>query len=307
MMKIVAGLGDVEAFEAYVQAGADELFCGCMPFEWLDRYGVVSPLNRREVLLYPVQIASMTDMRILARLSERDHVPVAVTMNSTCYAPVQYPLIAHMVRELADMGFERFILADPALMLHLRLSGSTVKFHLSGEFGQFSRASLKAVEEFGISRYIFPRKTDPDEMAACIGEWPDREYEAFVLNERCYYTGAMCHSLHCDEMPHLCRIPWRMGGVETPVSFPEASDRDTDADALGASGCGLCALSALERAGVTHLKLVGRGNLRERMVRDISALKRALSESERPEAIRAALFPNGCPGTCYYGDNHEYT
>ena len=26
------------------------------------------------------------------------------------------------------------------------------------------------------------------------------EYEAFILNERCHYTGAFCSSLHCDEL-----------------------------------------------------------------------------------------------------------
>ena len=26
------------------------------------------------------------------------------------------------------------------------------------------------------------------------------EFEAFVLNEMCQFTGAFCNSLHCDEM-----------------------------------------------------------------------------------------------------------
>ena len=34
------------------------------------------------------------------------------------------------------------------------------------------------------------------------------EFEAFVLNRLCQFTGAFCNSLHCDELGHLCRVPY---------------------------------------------------------------------------------------------------
>ena len=54
----------------------------------------------------------------------------------------------------------------------------------------------------------------------------------------------------------------------------------------GKSGCALCALPQLEAAGITHLKLVGRGNYVEDMIRDIRNLKAALGvleENQREE------------------------
>lgn len=33
-MKITAGLGSVDDYVRYVKAGADELFCGYVPFSW---------------------------------------------------------------------------------------------------------------------------------------------------------------------------------------------------------------------------------------------------------------------------------
>ena len=294
-MKIVAGLGSLRDYDAYVDAGADELFCGCVPLDWLEQYGVTVPLNRREVLLYPTQIASMSDMRILARLSRADHVPVAVTFNSTCYAPAHYPAILRMMGELLDMGIQRFILADPALMLR---PPEGCRIHVSGEWGEFSRASLDFLRAFHPARLIFHRKVTPEEMRACQSAMPGVEYEAFVLNERCYYTGAMCNSLHCDEMPHLCKLPWRLGGVSEPLECRQAEPFEPDPDVPGASGCGLCAIEALRDAGVTHLKLVGRGNLPERMARDIRFLKKAL---ELPaDRRKEVLFPVGCGGACYY-------
>ena len=50
-MKIVAGLGSIDEYETFVKAGADEFFCGYVPFSWAEKYGVIHPLNRREVLL----------------------------------------------------------------------------------------------------------------------------------------------------------------------------------------------------------------------------------------------------------------
>ena len=49
-MKITAGLGSVDDYIPYVEAGADEFFCGYVPYEWMKNGGLTYPLNRREVL-----------------------------------------------------------------------------------------------------------------------------------------------------------------------------------------------------------------------------------------------------------------
>lgn len=282
-MKITAGLGTLEQYDAYVEAGADELFCGVVPFEWLEKYGVMLPLNRREVLLYPTQIASMEDMRLLSRMAERDRVPVAVTMNSFCYNPEALSDAARLMEELTQMGFTRFIVSDPALLLKLP-AGCTA--HISGEWGEMSRASMEWFRNKPVSRVIFHRKVTIPEMAACASVLPDLEYEAFLMNERCFYTGAYCNSLHCDELPHICRIPWVMGGAEEPVAAEEAARGGSD-------GCGLCAIEALWKAGITHLKIVGRGDTTEHMVKTIKTVKDALINPSAVDKIH-------CGGACYY-------
>ena len=45
-MKITSGLGSIDDYPRYVRAGADELFCGYVPFSWSEKYGTVLPLNR---------------------------------------------------------------------------------------------------------------------------------------------------------------------------------------------------------------------------------------------------------------------
>lgn len=38
-MKIVAGLGAVDEYIRFAEAGADEFFCGYVPYEWSREYG----------------------------------------------------------------------------------------------------------------------------------------------------------------------------------------------------------------------------------------------------------------------------
>ena len=74
-MKIVAGFGFVDEYIPYVQAGADELFCGYVPYNWTKKYGTVLPLNRREVLAYNVQLGSFSELEILSAMIRKYRKP----------------------------------------------------------------------------------------------------------------------------------------------------------------------------------------------------------------------------------------
>ena len=102
-------------------------------------------------------------------------------------------------------------------------------------------------------------------------------------------------------------------------------ETEPDGYVTGATGCGLCALYDLKKAGVTHLKIVGRGNYAEYAKRDIMQARRALrilAEVEGMEAglaekgseqagadlqaaryqkrVQTELFRGGCTKNCYY-------
>ena len=154
------------------------------------------------------------------------------------------------------------------------------------------------------------------------------------MNELCQFTGAFCNSLHCDEMGYLCRVPYLLTcikngqqrndyitcgkatsdrddipGKETPsIEIPAEDDTGY---LPGASGCGLCALYRLKEAGITHLKLVGRGNYTDFMEKDIRNLRRALdiikaskTEKDYINSMKKILFPYGCSGNCYYRQHY---
>lgn len=324
-MKIVAGLGSIDEYETFVKAGADEFFCGYVPFSWAEKYGVIHPLNRREVLFYNVQIGSMSELQILKKMVDYYGKPVTLTFNSLYYTGEQYPVIAEIITQCMAAGFENFIIADPALMLYLRQQKINCGIHLSGETAEVNRGMLEQMLPFGIRRVIFHRKNSLEDMQSCIKEagFP-HEYEAFILNELCHFSGAFCNSLHCDELTHLCRVPYELGNLhkkeETDAAQKDVAETDRiqgkegkglpldeDGYLTGSTGCGLCALYRMKQVGITHLKLVGRGNYTDFMEKDIRQLRKALdilensdSEAQYQKKMKASLFPDGCSQNCYY-------
>lgn len=324
-MKIVAGLGSIDEYETFVKAGADEFFCGYVPFSWAEKYGVIHSLNRREVLFYNVQIGSMSELQILKKMVDYYGKPVTLTFNSIYYTGEQYPVIAEIITQCMAAGFENFIIADPALMLYLRQQKINCGIHLSGETAEVNRGMLEQMLPFGIRRVIFHRKNSLEDMQSCIKEadFP-HEYEAFILNELCHFSGAFCNSLHCDELTHLCRVPYELGNLhkkeETDAAQKDVAETDRiqgkegkglpldeDGYLTGSTGCGLCALYRMKQVGITHLKLVGRGNYTDFMEKDIRQLRKVLdilensdSEAQYQKKMKASLFPDGCSRNCYY-------
>ena len=339
-MKITSGLGSIDDYPRYVRAGADELFCGYVPFSWSEKYGTVLPLNRREVLNYNVQIGSFSELEILANMVQKYQKPVHLAFNSLYYRQEQYEEITQIIQQCRSIGFESYILADPALLVYLRKEKIDCEVHLSGDLGTVNSAMTEVFAKEYPKRIIFQRKNTISEMRAVIRhitaqkeaarkEWTyPTEFEAFALNELCQFSGAFCNSLHCDEMGYLCRVPY----WKKPMSFSESklekqeknrpgenisiSEWDSASELMnpvsedgylcGATGCGLCTLKQLSDAGITHLKLVGRGNYTNFMERDIRNLRRMLeiledssTEEEYIRAMKAELFPNGCSHMCY--------
>ena len=123
-MKITAGLGCADDYIRFCEAGADECFCGYVPLAWAERYGLLSPLNRREVNFYNVQIGAKSELEILRGMVQAYGKRVHLTFNSLYYTPEQYSVLADIIAQCMELGFESFILADPALLVYLRRNKS---------------------------------------------------------------------------------------------------------------------------------------------------------------------------------------
>ncbi len=328
-MKLVAGLGSIEDYERFADAGVSEVFVGYIPNNFYEKYKMILPANRREVFFYHVQISSFEDMRILADMMKKRKVPVSVAFNALYYSTEQMEDVYQIMVSLKEIGFERFILSDLFFLSFLKEKKFQASIEISGEFGEMNLDSVKLLcSEFGvdpgISRIIFPRKTSLQSMKCVISgmnskkHYWNREapldqpltYEAFFLNENCQFSGGYCNSMHCDEMPHMCLVPYELKTLVreavTCESYSEGETQELDEKLPGTTGCGLCNLWDLKEAGITHLKIVGRGLSPDCVVNDIRVAKRALKilakESSKEtyiEKMKREIFRSGCPENCY--------
>lgn len=293
-MKITVGLGSIDDYIDYVEAGAEEIFLGYVPLEWTLKYGQLMPLNRREVRYYNVQVGSESEMRILKKMVDVYKVPVAITCNGLYYRPEQYEEIHKYIEHCVDLGFNRFIIADMALLAYLTTKeiASEIEIHVSGELSEMNGYTLELIKKMNITRVIFNRKTTIDEMKKMISANPEIQYEAFAMNEKCHFQGAFCSSLHCDEMLHVCRLPYRVEG-------------QSEIQSETGEGCSLCKIGELERAGVNYLKIVSRGNYSESTIKDIKILKKVMEMGHKLdrsdyEMLLKDEFRKKCSKNCYY-------
>jgi len=332
MMKVVTPLSDISSYEPLVEAGADEFFCGFIPFEWLKVYSSVLPLNRRENHAISWNICTLSSMKILRKMVEYYKVPVKITFNAHYYIESQYPVLIDIVKKLLESGFNNFIIADIAFIMYLRDKGFDCNIHLSGEAEVYNRMSIRFLDRFNIARYVFPRKTPIENMKSCISNSGvlNKEYEAFILNALCQFSGGFCNALHCDELQPICSMPQKISktngsqgkfaAVENTIRIKEIVDsgiraktegKTTDSDKnkipFGLEGCGVCKIKELMDIGVTHLKIVGRGYSLDSLINDVKNVREIINTAaiyddygKFENAVKENYFKNKCPEYCYY-------
>ena len=195
-MKLTVGLGSVDEYIRFSEAGADEFFCGYVPYSWTQKYDTMMPLNRREVLCSNVQLGAFSELEILSSMIRDYQRPVHLTFNSLFYLPEQYPEITKIMKACMCLGFQSYIIADPALILYLREHNIDCEIHLSGETGEVNSQMVDFFQQFSLKRVIFHRKNSFDDMKAVIdaekshgGLRAETDFEAFILNEMCQFTG----------------------------------------------------------------------------------------------------------------------
>lgn len=326
-MKLVVPLSNVEQFEMLKQHGADEFYVGFMPYEWLEKYRTVQSLNRREYMFTGSNICTFDSMITLSKMASYYQTKVKITLNSHFYVDEQYDFILSYIEKLMTVGFDEFIIADLWLAVLLKEKGIPCKIHFSGEIETLNHDAIDLYGNYQIRRVVFPRKISLEDMRACIAnnKLNGIEYEAFVLNSLCRYSGGFCNSIHCDNMPAVCGIPHSVHRYsEDDPEFQNVADRINKKMAsdrikneiihtgsikrkhkFGSSGCGVCKIKALQNIGVTHLKIVGRGYGTSKLVSDVKMLSEIMrllpekSEEDFAACVRDTYIHNQCT-KCYY-------
>lgn len=293
-MKILAPVGAVDEVAMLTGSGAEELYCGLSPQEWLEKYNLAVWLNRRGPKSGNLQ--TFAQLKSVVDTAHSFQVPVFLTLNAPYYTADQHPHLLEFCRRAEACGVDAFIISDLGLMLALGEAQVAVPIHVSSVAATLNSATVRFYQELGVTRIIFPRSLGIPEMSQIISNCgTDLEYECFVLNDGCVYEESFCHTTH-NVAGAFCTTPWTyawqteqgrpcLREMDANIAGDIASDIageivgdiaghltdyrrwvwfinncgcSTTPKGLPNGPCGLCALPELSAQGISSLKIVGR-------------------------------------------------
>lgn len=334
-MKICVGVHSKEDIYPLIKAGADEFFCGILPPKWREKYEAAF-LNRREN--YHANILDEASLSEIISLAHENNRSIYVTFNALYYPPTLYPEITDLISSVASLDPDGVIIADIGLLIELSQQKIDVPVVLSGEFGVSNSYTLKILQDFiNIKRIIFQRHLTIVEMKSIIRNFPDYDYEAFVLNERCPFVGSSCfssHSLIIGEYPRvfctdlfdskshiitaenrdiddLNRAYYNLCAYHKKETFNDIfMVKDTLFNEINNPvHCGLCYIKTLKNIGVGYVKVVGRGRYLALRVKLTRLAKKVIDNNFTKKEIEhlynetfGTHFTNVCQNRdlCYY-------
>ncbi|MBI1904620.1 MAG: U32 family peptidase [Rhodocyclales bacterium] len=328
-MKIVAPISKLAEIEPLVAAGANELYCGVLPRQWVGTFKAANS-NRRPGGNLP----DYEQLRTAVTTAHAHGCPLSLVLNAQQYSPEQSEAALDMARTFVDMGGDALIVSDIGLLHAISEALPAARVHVSSVATCRNAQSARLFRELGAKRIILPRDVTIAEAVEIAAEVPDMEIEAFILNDGCVFEEGACHTIH---------LPGTMGGPicmdNYQYDYRHRSGRrpglallkrieDNDAaykkwlwyrfscgfsttpEGLPYGPCGLCAIPKFNTGGLAAIKIAGReGPLPRKlasvkMVREIvDATIGGMPESEvaeRAKNLRPSIEHCSTGYMCYY-------
>ena len=178
-----------------VKSGADELYCGVLPQEWIERYSLAVQFNRRDA--GPANMQTTAQLRDLVDHAHRLGATVQLTLNAPTYTDDQVPYVCGLAEEAVDeIGVDALIVADVGLLTALMDRRPDLRVHISSLAAVHNSQAVHFFCDLGASRIILPRQTRVDEAVAMATAVPEVEIEVFILNDGCIYEEGHCSTIH---------------------------------------------------------------------------------------------------------------
>lgn len=251
-VELLSPAGDLECLDFAFRYGADAVYLGAKEFGM--RSSAANFTDKE--LSTAVQLAHSLGKRIYLALN-------TVPTNE------EVPHIPGLLYRARNIGVDAFIIADLGVlrMAHQYVPGS--ELHLSTQAGVMNHATANAAHELGVKRVVLARELSLEEIAVIRNNTPKSlELEAFVHGSMCMSVSGRCllshHMIGRDSNRGQCAQPcrWKYSLMEEKRPgqyFPVDEDEDgsyiLSADDLCAAGF----LDQIIDAGVTSLKIEGRG------------------------------------------------
>jgi putative protease len=280
-MKVLAPISSHDELEMLAAAGAEELYCGIVPREWMDRYTGAIWLNRRSPK--GGSLDSYADLKRLVDDAHHHQLPVFITLNAPYYTAEQMPLVLELAHKLSDeVGVDALIVTDLNLLLRLSEEKLSADLHVSSVAATLNTEAIRFLLNFGPSRIILPRSLTIGEIEATINDVRDEvEIEVFMLNDGCAFEEGFCSTTHHHTVGAFCtslsemetKFEWAGQNLTSRrhnwlrrnltdyrewVWYVNSNGCSVTPKGLPYGPCGLCAIPDFSRIGIASLKIVGR-------------------------------------------------
>ncbi|MFH1791328.1 MAG: U32 family peptidase [Candidatus Omnitrophota bacterium] len=209
-MKILVPVNDPKEVESIAASGADEIYCGVIPDEWMGKYTNIASPNRRE--WKTANLSGTEELERVVKTAGRCGVPVHLALNAI-YTEGQYPMLLGQVKRALEAGVSALIVADLGFLLCLRKEAVKADIHISTGGTTFNSMTAGFYRDLGAARITLPRHLTVSEIGGITRNAPSMKFEVFILNSGCKNIDGFCTFQHgINEVLHrgLWNIPKKL-------------------------------------------------------------------------------------------------
>jgi len=279
--------GNIEAFHAAVEGGADAVYLGLKYFNARERADNFTPAQ----------------FQTLLEEAEKHQIQVYLTLNIIIKNEELSELL-DVLYMLSQTKVSAVIIQDWGVYDMIRHHFPNLKVHASTQMGNHNSLGAIYSDQLGFERVIFAREMTRPEMAA-IGQKSDIDIEMFVHGALCYSFSGMClfssylggMSANRGRCMQPCRRMYEDAG-EKKYLFSLKDNELIDH------------IPAILKLGISSLKIEGRLKPAEYVYRVARAYRMAIDEPQRlPEAKELLRYDMGRSKTSWFfgGDVSQAT
>lgn len=243
--------------EMLIEAGATALYGGMFP-SYFEKYPYFFSPNQRtfkEAQMDEKQFAKLVE------IGKKFSIPTFLTINQTYFLKEQIPLIIKMAKDAQDMGVDGFIMGSIPLILHIKNAQISLPINISTMAVVLNGITASFYKTLEIRKITLPRSLLIEEIKSIISKNEGLDFDTFILVGKCPNVEGLCGFLHTN--PEKIWPCEQFYEVETckNIELEKASVVQKNWQRFPRShGCGICAIPELIEAGISGLKIVGRGS-----------------------------------------------
>lgn len=309
-MKILVPLREFEQIQRYCDAGADEFYFGFDDEYWEEHFGNSLDLNRMSAMGGRANHFFARDVsRVIAEI-HRQQKSCYITLNSNIYTAQQVHYLEEFLNGLPEKP-DGVIFSDIQLIDGIRRA--RIQPVVSTMCAVYNTDILRYYQKKGVKRIILPREISLDEMTEFVKEYPEIDFEAFLMRDGCMFSDSNCLGVHQENYGGICSFIRKNDYVfhsqESTVSLKNKKYRHfLYTDAMISNACGLCAIYRMMQLKIASGKIVGRADRTEEVEKDIMAVYRnreiAAQCNGQQEYLERMFLPDRwkmvCGMSCYY-------